>query len=194
MVLKIAQILVLVLVGGCGASAPGKPVTVPPMKGKQLTVAEADALRLGLTLIESGLFPGSFCLPDESCVIYAMQPPAGTQVQPGSRVTVKVLNAGQSVFYRKNKVMPDLVGKDSVWADAYLEPVIGLVKESVRENAALPPGTQRVLAQSPRAGAKLRMGQTIRLIIGYKDRVTTRPQVRLKAHTGDHRADSVSAP
>lgn len=168
MVLKIAQILLaLVLVGGCGASAPSKPVTVPPMKGKQLSAAEADALRLGLMLIETGLFPGSFCLPDESCVIYSVQPPAGTQVQPGSRIAVKVLNEGQSAFYRKNKAMPDLVGKDSFWADAYLEPVIGLVKETIRENTALPPGTQRVLAQSPRAGAKLRMGQTIRLVIGY---------------------------
>lgn len=163
----LASVLLVTGCAGLGSSAAPSPapIKVPALKGKQAPEAEFEALKLGLTLVRSGLYPESFCLAGESCVIYAMNPAAGTPVPWGTQLQVKVLNAAQSAFYAEHRAMPDLVGRAGDSAGALLHPVSGLVQTSLRQSPAVPAGFFEVIAQYPRAGARLRVGQRIKLII-----------------------------
>jgi hypothetical protein len=169
----------LAVVGGCmsmlGISGPEttaapaltmQKIKVPNLKGKQLTVAQDEVSRLGLLFTQSGITPGSFCTPGESCLAYSMQPAPGTEVGPGAQVGVKFATAAEWAFYKKNRTMPKLIGWDDDRMGEFFEPIRPLVTTSWKESTAVPVGMQRVIAQSPKPGARLNIGQKVKLVIG----------------------------
>lgn len=169
-------LLVLALVlGGCmqlissvfGADdKPEGPVRLPDLVGKQLIEAESQVEVLGLDLSQDGI-SGSYCPDRTDCVIYRMAPKPGTLVQPGAEVAVRFITADESTFYKKHPKMPKIVGFTEDRADRFLKPVYGTVETERRETSAVPEGVERIIAQSPKPGKALKVGQRIKLIVGY---------------------------
>jgi beta-lactam-binding protein with PASTA domain len=172
-------VVVLLVVGGCGvlidkifgtgepARASG-PATVPNLVNGTLVDAENKAEALGLDLSISGIDGIGYCGDKTDCVIYRMSPKPGTVVQAGAKIAVKYATGDELAFYRKHKTMPKLVGWSEAKADRLFEPVRDVVDSaSYKESSRVPVGKNQVIAQSPKPGRPLRIGQQIRLVIGY---------------------------
>ncbi|MFI6510117.1 PASTA domain-containing protein [Streptosporangium sp. NPDC050855] len=169
-------LVVALLVGGCMslfngddepvAAQPAQPVAVPDWANKPLVEAENEAKALGLDLSSSGL-TGSFCSDETDCFIYKTVPKAGTAVTAGAKVAVKWWDKEERTFHRKYRKMPNVVGWSEEKANKLLEPIYWSVEERRKETTRIPVGAHRVLAQSPRAGRPLRVGQKVKLVIGF---------------------------
>ncbi|WP_283134928.1 PASTA domain-containing protein [Rhizohabitans arisaemae] len=146
--------------------AAAEPLQAPALIGKRLNQAETESTALGLLLTSEAL-PGSYCLESAKCVVYAMKPAPGTAVQPGSTLIVKILTDKESAFYRKNRTMPNVVGWSQSRATTYFAGVFGMVSDTLKESKSVPAGTYRVIAQFPKPGARLQIGQKIKLTVGY---------------------------
>jgi beta-lactam-binding protein with PASTA domain len=175
--------LALVLMGGCiqlvekitgvdvsatvaGASAsPTAPAAIPDMIGKQVKEAKEKLEALGMTVKDKGI-SGHWCWNDD-CVIYSMQPKPGAVVQPGTTVKIRFVTAKEHAWYRKHRTMPKVIGLSSSRTDALFEPVRITVTESIRKDPSFSGSGYRVMAQSPKPGVRLRVGQKIKLVIGY---------------------------
>ncbi|WP_405395408.1 PASTA domain-containing protein [Microbispora hainanensis] len=175
-------IVVLLVVAGCqklvssvfgddeqpvSSAATATPGPLPDLAKKTLVEAENATDALGLELLTNSLDNSSYCRDKTDCFIYRMSPKAGTVVQPGGKVAVKFVTGTEWAFYRKHRTMPKVVGWSEDKADSFFEPVRWTVDDTLRESSSVPEGVHKVIAQSPRPGTRLRIGQTIKLVIGY---------------------------
>ncbi|MFI6513605.1 PASTA domain-containing protein [Streptosporangium sp. NPDC050855] len=176
-------IVVLLIVGGCtqlvkkvfgtddpepaqAAQAAAGPVTVPNLVKKKVLHAKHATKALGLILSTAGI-TGSSCDEEADCLIYRMEPKAGTVVKAGAEVDVKFVTSEEWDFYKKHRKMPNVIG----WSDGKVESFFKKIRDGVwkeqKESAQVPPGAQRVIKQSPKPGRPLRVGQKIDLVIAY---------------------------
>ncbi|NRQ37797.1 PASTA domain-containing protein [Nonomuraea sp. NN258] len=99
--------------------------------------------------------------------IHQMSPKAGSAATWGGGITVKVVTGEQRAFYDKHKKMPKVVGWNDTKAGDLFKPVQPTVKITMKASTSVPAGEYRVVAQAPKAGAKLKVGQTIKIVMGY---------------------------
>ncbi|GAA3092936.1 hypothetical protein GCM10017600_76010 [Streptosporangium carneum] len=173
----------LAIVGGCvslftpseegngSSSASAAPfgtekIKVPALKGKQVTAAQEMVQKLNLRFTQTGITPGSFCAPGQSCLVYAMKPAPGTEVGWAAEVSVTFVTGPQWSFYKKNRTMPNVIGWSDEKMGSLFEPVSGLVTASFKQSAKTPVGQNTVIAQAPKPGAPLKVGQKIKLVVG----------------------------
>jgi beta-lactam-binding protein with PASTA domain len=99
----------------------------------------------------------------KDAVVLSTSPAAGVRVPPNS--TVKIVEATKAEILFFSKPMPDLVGRR--WLDAAsdgMEAAYPYVEASWRE----PKGREEagtIVAQKPSPGAKLKLGQTLRVTV-----------------------------
>lgn len=148
------------------AAAAAGPVTVPSLLGKQLDEADATAMALGLALWTKGI-SDDYCMDRTDCVVYKMTPTAGTVVQSGDKVAVRFITSDQAAFYKKHRKMPNVVGFTEDRVDNFFDPIRSTVDTDSRESSSVPEGVNKVIAQSPKPGKPLKIGQKIKLILGY---------------------------
>lgn len=170
-----AILIVIVLVlGGCsklvsmavgGGVAAAADATLPDLKGK--TLVEVEDLVSGLDLIPRGIDGSSYCADQRACFVYRMSPKAGAVVKSGGKVAVTFLTADERSFYQRHIKMPKVVGWSEDKADAFFEPISTVVDSTPKESAKVPVEENRVVAQSPKAGKPLKVGQKIKLVVGF---------------------------
>lgn len=173
-----APILFMALVfGGCsvmfnaafGDDPAPEPTggVLPPLIGKTLTEAENAVEALGADLHALGLNGHFYCADDTQCTIFRMTPKAGTVVRAGDKVSATFLDAEQRKFYARHKKMPKMVGWSEEKADRFFAPIREVVDSDRRESAKVPADKYLVIKQTPKAGKRLKIGQPIKLVIGY---------------------------
>ncbi|WP_424533724.1 PASTA domain-containing protein [Sphaerisporangium viridialbum] len=178
-------IVVLLIVGGCqkliesvfggGDEKPvsdaqtvaASPIPLPSLLKKTLVEAEYQVEALGFESTTNGIGDYSYCSDRSDCFVYRTMPKAGTVVQPGGEVMLWFVTRAEWAFYKKHRTMPNVVGWSEERADALFEPVRDVVDSSRRKSTSVPVGQERVIRQSPKPGARLRLGQKIKLVIGY---------------------------
>ena len=163
-----------VLAGGCGV---GQPAELPELKGKTLAQTEETLGRVGLRFEAEGLDGTDYCSDRGDCYVTATTPEAGAVVKWGGLVKVTFLTGGERAFYAKYRTMPKVVGWSEEKMDQVFEPVQSVVEGQPKETAKVPVGASRVIAQSPKAGTPLKVGQPIRLTIGFNTGTTSKPQL-----------------
>ncbi|MFC4587325.1 PASTA domain-containing protein [Sphaerisporangium corydalis] len=174
-------IVVLLIVGGCSkliesvfggddpaqAAQPAGPVYVPDLRKTTLVDAENKTEALGVDLSADGIGSSSYCPDETDCVIYRMSPKPGTVVKAGAEVAVKFVTREEWAWYRKHRKMPNVVGWSETKADGLFDVVDSTVDSASKESTRVAVGKDVVLAQSPKPGRPLRIGQKIKLVIGY---------------------------
>ncbi|GII88791.1 hypothetical protein Ssi03_67810 [Sphaerisporangium siamense] len=185
---------VLIVVGGCmnlvdsvfgdgddravrAAEAPttpqSSPTPLPDLTKKTLVEAQNQVEALGLRLSTNGIGDYGYCGDRSDCLVYRMTPKAGTVVQFGGEVAVRFVTVEEWTFYKRHRTMPNVVGWSEGRADDLFDPIDAVVVSSNRESAKVPVGQNRVIAQAPKPGTRLRIGQKIKLVIGYNYSSTT---------------------
>ncbi|MGW4422527.1 PASTA domain-containing protein [Streptosporangium sp. NPDC004631] len=173
-------LVVVLVVGGCSklvdavfgddkaptAVTASGPVTLPDLTKKTLVQAENEAEALGLEVSTTGLM-GSYCDDETDCFVYKMAPAAGSVVRAGGKVALKFMTGEERKFYRKYQKMPNVVGWSQDRAEALFEPVYWAADSTLKESRSVPENTYRVLSQSPKAGKPLRVGQKVKLVVGF---------------------------
>ncbi|MGI5161410.1 PASTA domain-containing protein [Microbispora sp. CA-102843] len=149
------------------ASPSASTGPLPNLMKKTLAQAQNQVEALGLELLTQGIGDYDYCDDRSDCFVYRMTPKAGTVVQPGGVVAVRVVTREEWAFYKKHRTMPNVVGWAEDRADDLFDPIDASVTSSNKESASVPVGQDRVIAQSPKPGARLRVGQKIKLVIGY---------------------------
>jgi beta-lactam-binding protein with PASTA domain len=173
-----APILFMALVfGGCsvlfnsafGDDPAPEPTggVLPPLIGKTLTEAENAVEALGADMRASGIGGNSYCDDRTLCEVYRMTPKAGTVVRAGEEVAVTFLDAKERKFYARHKKMPKVVGWSEEKADRFFAPIRDVLDTDRRESKKVPSGKDLVIKQSPKAGKRLKVGQPIKLVIGW---------------------------
>jgi serine/threonine-protein kinase len=133
-----------------------------------LTPAEAVA-----KLRKAGLKPSTKSEPSTTIAagkVIGTEPPAGTEVQLGSAVTVLVSSGPEAVR------VPDVVGQQRTAAEAALTGAglkVGTVTQKV--STTQPPNT--VLSQSPAAGASAHAGDKVNLTVAQASQEAAVPDV-----------------
>jgi serine/threonine-protein kinase len=112
--------------------------------------------------------------------VISTTPPAATQVQIGSTITLVVSKGPAQV------AVPDVVGQPSDSARAALSNAGFAVAVAEQENDKADPGT--VLAQDPAAGTRLAKGETVTLTVAKQPQDVTVPDV-----VGQSANDAVNA-
>ena len=137
--------------------SPGSTVAVPNVVG--LTQANADAAIVG-----AGLVVGSVITTNSNTVptgdVISQAPGAGTNVAPGSAVTI-VVSLGVSVPVVP---VPDVAGLSQVNADAVIVGA-GLVVGSVITTNSNTVPTGDVISQAPDAGANVAPGTAVTIVV-----------------------------
>ncbi|MBB5627272.1 PASTA domain-containing protein [Sphaerisporangium krabiense] len=149
------------------------PMPLPDLLKKTLVDAQNEVEARGLRLSTNGIADYSYCTDRSDCFVYRMAPKAGTVVQPGGEVAVRFVTVEEWTFYKRHRTMPNVVGWSEDRADDLFEPIDATVVSSNRESAKVPVGQNRVIAQAPKPGTRLRIGQKIKLVIGYNYGSTT---------------------
>jgi beta-lactam-binding protein with PASTA domain len=146
----------------------GGPATAALLDVKGLTSDEA-AERLS----KAGFKPTTRAQASttvKSGVVIGTEPPAGTELQVGSTVTMLVSSGPAPVR------LPDVVGQSQASAESALtnaELAVGTVTQQV--SSSQPPGT--VLAQSPAAGTSTHAGQRVELTVAQAPKEVAVPSV-----------------
>ncbi|WP_162606577.1 Stk1 family PASTA domain-containing Ser/Thr kinase [Jiangella asiatica] len=143
-----ADTAVLLLVSGGPEAAP--VVAVPQLEGATLAEARDLLDRTGLVLGE--LRRRDSARPADTVLVSG--PAVGASVQPGAVVTLTLASG--------NQVVPAVVGQDVGVARAGIQDAGFQVAETPAESDE-PAGT--VLAVQPAAGASLRLGSTVTLVV-----------------------------
>ena len=140
--------------------SPGSTVAVPNVVG--LTQANADAAIVG-----AGLVVGSVITTNSNTVptgdVISQAPGAGTNVAPGSAVTI-VVSLGVSVPVVPVVPVPDVAGLSQVNADAVIVGA-GLVVGSVITTNSNTVPTGDVISQAPDAGANVAPGTAVTIVV-----------------------------
>jgi hypothetical protein len=126
---------------------------VPNLVGKTLVEAENEVEARDLDLSANGIGgSSSYCGTKTMRVVYRMSPKAGTTVQPEGEVAVSFMTAIERTFYRDHRKMPKVIGWSEAKADRFFDPISDVVDTTSKESKQVPPGADRVIAQSPKAG------------------------------------------
>jgi serine/threonine-protein kinase len=133
-------------------SRGSRPVAVPDLVSKALSDATDAASKLGLRL-EIGERVTSDSIPAD--VVASQNPPPGSEVDPGSSITVVVSAGGAAVQ------VPDVRQSDVSDATANLQAVGLNARIDYVVDASVDGGT--VLQQEPAAGAQAKKGATVAL-------------------------------
>jgi len=146
-------------------SSGAESVAVPNVLHK----SSSEAVR---TLKQAGLQPTPQSQSSESVakgLVISTDPSAGVGVQVGSPVTVFVSSGPQEA------TVPDVTGESQAAATATLA-AAGLKVSSTKSEVAEPaPGT--VVSQSPAAGAQVRAGSTVAIVVAQAQAKTAVPSV-----------------
>ncbi|WP_031162756.1 Stk1 family PASTA domain-containing Ser/Thr kinase [Streptosporangium roseum] len=129
-------------------------VTVPSLVGKNVTIAEGEARRLGF-LVEVGKAENDEKVPKGT--VLRTDPVAGTETE-GKTKLVLIASAGP-----KRVAVPNVVGLDENSARAKLAEV-GLVVDDVRKQASETVPRGQVMRTSPAVGNPVREGSKIDLV------------------------------
>lgn len=144
------------------------PGPLPNLARSSLELAKSQLEIRGVRLVAEGIGGSDYCFQDAYCFIYRMTPKAGTVVKPGNKVHVRFVTGPEWGFYKDHRRMPKVVGWSEDRAEKFFDVVSDVLDTSdEREVTTVPKGESRVIAQSPKAGARLRIGQKIKLVIGY---------------------------
>src|SRR5207302_8128828 len=147
------------------SSGPGS-AALPDVEG--LTAARARARLKG-----AGFRPAAKSQPSATValgLVVGTDPPAGTELQLGSAVTVLVSNGPAMVR------VPDVVGESQTAAEAALTSAgleVGKVSSQVSSSAS----AGSVLAQSPHGGSSLASGAKVNLTVAQAPNLVTVPAV-----------------
>jgi serine/threonine-protein kinase len=140
-------------------------VTVPQLVGTD----QNSALSL---LTSAGFEPVTETEPDQTVpagFVKAQDPPAGTELPQGSKVTI-VVSAGQAEVD-----VPDVSGQTATAASSRLTQLGFQVAQQEERSDSIPRG--RVIRTSPKAGTEVEEGSTVTLIVssGPESTTTTTP-------------------
>jgi serine/threonine-protein kinase len=102
-------------------------------------------------------------------LVIATEPPAGTELQVGSSVTLLVSSGPAPVR------VPDVVGQSQTAAEAMLSNAELVVGAVTRRVSAQSPGT--VIAQSPAAGTSLHVGEKVALTVAQAPKEISVPEL-----------------
>lgn len=149
------------------AQAANQHKPLPTLTGKTLVEAENAATELGLKFVANGLGGYGYCSDETDCYVYRMIPKAGEVVQDGGKLAVSYVTGDEWAWYKKHRKMPKVVGWSEDRADKLFDPISDIVTSDLKESSSVPEDENRVIAQSPKAGTRLRIGQKIKLTIGY---------------------------
>ncbi len=144
-----------------------------PASAALVDVAGLTAARAAAQLRKAGFKPTSKAQADptvKSGVVIGTEPPAGTEVQLGSAVTVLVSSGPAPV------TVPDVSGETLTAAEATLEEAklaLGSVTEKV--STTQPAGT--VMSQDPNGGRSVRAGSKVNLTVAKEPREVAVPSV-----------------
>lgn len=166
-----AVIILLILIGaGCKELSerlfPPEPIRVPDLIGKPLPEALSRAEELGMKTSTQGLI-GNDCPDHKKCVIVRMVPSPGATIPPEITVQMRYITERQAKFYREHRRMPRVIGWSEERVRSLFDPVWRTVTTEREESKAVRPGVDRVIRQSPKPGARLRVGQEVKIVIGY---------------------------
>ncbi|MEU8655299.1 PASTA domain-containing protein [Actinoplanes philippinensis] len=161
--------VVTLMITGCGAAdaedatkgSANETVAVPDLVGDTMDTVLGQLNKAGLAA-EATTPVGDSDWSAEAVAV-STTPAAGTQVKPGT--TVKILEArkGEIVFF--SKAMPNLIGTQWDGAPSGTTEDVDLYFEVTSRK---PKGNEKagtVVAQDPKAGAKLKFGQTMRVTV-----------------------------
>ncbi|HXN38024.1 MAG TPA: Stk1 family PASTA domain-containing Ser/Thr kinase [Solirubrobacteraceae bacterium] len=148
-------------------------VSQGPASAALVDVDGQSAAQAGALLRKAGFKPttkGQASATIKAGLVIATEPPAGTELQVGSEVTLLVSSGPAPVR------VPDVVGQSQTAAEATLsnaELSVGTVNKQVSSTQA--PGT--VLSQSPTAGSSLHAGEKVELTVAQAPKPVTMPNV-----------------
>lgn len=164
----------ITLLGGCGL---GQPSALPDLDGKTLAQVGDVLGGIGLHFEARGLDGTGYCSDDDQCFVTATTPTAGTVVKWGGTVKVTFLTAGERSFYSTYEKMPKVVGWPESKVDKVFGPVSSVVSGQPKETPKVKVGRAVVIGQSPKAGTRLKVGQQIRLTIGFNTGTSSDPDL-----------------
>lgn len=147
------------------AVAVAKPI--PDLMKKSLVQAENEVAAIGVELSPADIGGDSYCDVKSKCIVYRMEPKAGTVVQPGGKVEVRFVTTEEWAWYRKHRKMPNVVGWSEDKAEKLFDQVRETLDSELKESSRVPESVNQVIRQSPKAGAPLRIGQKIKLVVGF---------------------------
>lgn len=140
---------------------------LPNLVGKTLVDAENEVEARGLELSQAGIGGDSYCDIKVECLVYRVEPKAGVVVQPGGEVAVRFITIGERAFYERHRKMPNVVGWSEDKTDRFFKPIREVLDTDEKESRRVPVDAYQVIAQSPKPGRPLRVGQEIKLVIGH---------------------------
>ncbi|MEU7746733.1 PASTA domain-containing protein [Nonomuraea sp. NPDC049158] len=173
---------ILAVVGGCmrlfgyetesekaaAIAETARAAGLPDLVGKSLTEAQNTARTMDIRLDDEGIGMISSCHDKTDCIIFRMSPKPGAVVEKFGEASVTWATSEERTWYNKHRKMPKVVGWSEEKAERFFEPVEAAVDDTAtRESRKVPAGKHLVLAQSPKAGKPLKLGQKIKLVIGY---------------------------
>lgn len=151
----LAVVMVIGIVLSGWYFSQGTPVKVPDLVGKNLTVARSEAENRGFKVkIGKGVHHDE--VPTDGVV--RMEPAAGTEVEPGSLLTL-IPSLGPRLV-----TVPDLAGLSEDAAKAQLKEA-GLKVDDVTRVPDPETPRGQVLRTSPRAGAEVKPGSKIDVVV-----------------------------
>ncbi len=132
-----------------------KPVAVPDLVTRLLNDATAELANRGLRLEIADRVPSDDIAAD---TVTSQNPPPGSQVDPGSIVTV-VVSAGAQLF-----AIPDVRGRNVTDASGALQAAGLAPRYAYVVDGSVPIGT--VLEEDPAPGTRVKKGTTVALGVG----------------------------
>jgi len=145
------------------SDGPGD-ATVPDLSGEKGSEAEQDLINLGFDVSVEEQSSGNV----KQGRVVKTEPPAGSQIEKGSAVTL-VVSLG-----RKRVKVPNLVGKDKETVRSDLD-ALGLLVDVTEAESSEDPGT--VLRQMPAPGEKVKTGSTVKVVVAVEVTQVTIPSV-----------------
>ncbi|SEG89093.1 PASTA domain-containing protein [Nonomuraea solani] len=173
---------ILAVAGGCmqlfgyesdsekaaAAAETAREAGLPDLVGKTLTEAQNLAQSMDISLDDQGIGVVNSCDDKTDCLIFRMSPKPGTVMDAHGELSVAWTTGEERAWYDKHRKMPKVVGWSEEKAERFFEPIEAAVTDSTsRESKNVPAGKHLVISQSPKAGKPLKLGQKIKLVIGY---------------------------
>ena len=176
----------ILLVAGCLASMCGDgdtssivasspsptPQVIPNVVGKTVAQAESALAKQDFWVLTEAL--GSYCYEKTTCQVIKTSPKPGSPVK-SERETVRLyyMTDEEIRFYRKHRTMPNVLRWDADKADRFFDPIEYFVRTNPKQTTSVPAGKRLIIAQSPKPGARIKLGTKITLTVGYNYSTTT---------------------
>ncbi|WP_101788648.1 PASTA domain-containing protein [Nonomuraea indica] len=140
---------------------------LPDLVGKTLTEVENTGRSMDVRIDDQGIGPIASCDDKTDCIVFRMSPKPGAVVEKFGEVAVTWATGEERAWYGKWKKMPKVIGWTEAKAERFFKPVEAAVENESQQSKKVPYGKDLVIAQSPKPGKPLKLGQKIRLVIGY---------------------------